>query len=125
MTESSGLMGSLQRLTATLLAILRTRLDLFSSEMEEERLRIEQRLLYGSITLFFFAISILLLTLFIVVFFWDNYRLQMLGGFTALFLLAGLITWNALRKISREKPKLFSVCLATLADDCDLLSPRI
>lgn len=124
MAESRGLMGSLQRLTAALLAILRTRLDLLSSEVEEERLRIEQRLLYGSITLFFFGISILLLTLFILVFFWDSYRLQVLGGFTVLFLFAGLITWNALQKVSREKPRLFSVSLTALDDDLDHIIPR-
>lgn len=125
MTDSGGLMGSLQRLTASLVAILRTRLELFSNEIEEESLRIEQRLLYGSVTLFFFGLSTLLLTIFTVVLFWDSYRLQVLGCFTALFFIAGLMTWKILRNISREKPKLFSASIVTLDKDLDLLNPWI
>ena len=63
-------------MAGTLLVIFQTRLELFSSEVEEERLNIEQMLFYGSIALFFFGLAILLLTIFIVVVFWDSYRLR-------------------------------------------------
>lgn len=124
MTESDGLMGSLRRLANTLLAIVQTRLELLSNELEEERLRIEQKLLYGSVALFFFGLSILLLTVFIVVLLWDNNRLLVLGCFAGLYFAAGLLAWNALRRVTREKSKLFSVSLAELADDRELLVPR-
>lgn len=124
MTESDGLMGSLRRLTDTLLAIAQTRLELLSNEVEEERLRIEQKLLYGSVMLFFFGLAVLLLTLFTVVLLWDNNRLLVLGCFTGLYFAAGLLAWNALRRVTREKSKLFSVSLAELADDRELLVPR-
>ena len=124
MAESDGLMGSLRRLADTLLAIVHTRLELLSNEMEEERLHIEQKLLYGSIALFFFGLAILLLTVFIVVLFWDNNRLLVLGIFTGLYFVAGLLAWNALRRVAEIKSKLFSASLAELADDYDLLAPR-
>lgn len=124
MTESSGLMESLKRLVGTLLAIFQTRLELLANEMEEERLRVEQMLLYGSVALFFFGLAIMLLTVFIVVLFWDSHRLLVLGGLAALFFIAGLLVWNALRRVARKKSKLFSASLAELADDRDQLAPR-
>jgi uncharacterized membrane protein YqjE len=124
MPESSGLMESLKRMACTLLVILQTRLQLLSSEMEEERLNIGQMVLYGSITLFFFGLAILLLTIFIVVLLWDNYRLPVLGSFIGLYFACGVLAWNALRRVTREKSKLFSASLAALADDRDQLAPR-
>ena len=123
MAESTGLMESLERLAGTLLAIFQTRLELLSNEMEEERVRIEQMLLYGSVALFFFGLAIMLLTAFIVVLFWDSHRLLVLGGFTALFFVAGLLVLNELRRVAGEKSKLFSASLAELADDRDRLAP--
>jgi len=123
MAESTGLMESLERLAGTVLAIFQTRLELLSNEMEEERVRIEQMLLYGSVALFFFGLAIMLLTAFIVVLFWDSHRLLVLGGFTALFFVAGLLVLNELRRVAREKSKLFSASLAELADDRDRLAP--
>jgi len=123
MAGSTGLMESLERLAGTLLAIFQTRLELLSNEMEEERVRIEQMLLYGSVALYFFGLAIMLLTAFIVVLFWDSHRLLVLGGFTALFFVAGLLVLNELRRVAREKSKLFSASLAELADDRDRLAP--
>lgn len=124
MAESAGLMESLKRLAGTLLAIIQTRLELLFNEMEEERVRIEQMLLYGSIALFFFGLAIMLLTVFFVVLFWDSHRLLVLGVFIALYFVAGLLAWNALSRVAREKSKLFSASLAELADDRDQLAPR-
>lgn len=124
MSQSAGLLESLKRLTGTLLAIVQTRLELLSNELEEERLRIRQMFFYGSVAVFFFAMSIMLLTVFVVVLFWDSYRLLVLGVLTAVFLVAGILAWNVLRRVSRERSKLFSFSLAELSDDIDRLTPR-
>lgn len=124
MSESTGLKESLKRMAGTLLVIFQTRLELLSSELEEERLNIEQMVLYGSIALFFFGLAILLLTIFIVVLLWDSYRLPALASFIGLYFVAGLLAWSALRRVAREKSKLFSASLAALADDRDQLAPR-
>lgn len=124
MAESTGLMESLKQMAGTLLVILQTRLELLSNEMEEERLRIGQMLLYGSVALLFFGLTIMLLTVFILVLFWDSHRLLVLGGLAALFLAAVLLACNALRRVARERSKLFSTSLAELADDRDWLAPR-
>ena len=104
-------------MVGTLLTIFQTRLELLSNEIEEERLRVRQMLFYGSIALFFFGLSIMLVTVFIVVMFWDSYRLSVLGGLASLFFLAGLLVWKTLRSASQERSKLFSSSLAQLDED--------
>lgn len=124
MAESTGLMDSLKQLVGTLLAIFHTRLELLSNEMEEERLRIEQIMLYGGIVLFLFGLAIMMLTVFVVVLFWDSYRLEVLGGLAGLFVVAGLLASIALRRAARQRSKMFSTSLYTLAEDRDRLNTR-
>jgi uncharacterized membrane protein YqjE len=117
MMGSTGLMESSKRMVGTLLSIVQTRLELLSNEIEEERLRVRQMLFYGSIALFFFGLSIMLLTVFIVVLFWDSYRLEVLGGLSVMFFVAGIVVWNSLRGVALERSKLFSSSLAELDED--------
>jgi uncharacterized membrane protein YqjE len=124
MSHSTGLLESLKRMTSTLLVIIQTRIELLGNEIEEERLRVRQMVFYGSVALFLFAMATMLLTVFVVVLFWDSYRLQVLGGLTALFFIAGLLVWNALRSMTNERPRLFSTSLSELSDDIDRLTPK-
>jgi uncharacterized membrane protein YqjE len=48
-----------------------------------------------------------------------------LGGLAALFFLAGVLVWSALRRAAKERPKLFSTSIAELAEDCNLLRPPV
>lgn len=111
-------------MTSTLLAIIQTRLELLSNEIEEERLRVRQMLFYGSIALFLFAMATMLLTVFVVVMFWDSYRLLVLGGLTVLFFVAGLYFWYALLNMASARLRLFSASMAELSDDIDRLTRR-
>lgn len=122
MTASTGLMESSKRVAGTLLAIIQTRLELFSNEIEEERLRLRQMFIYGSIALFFFGLSVMLLTVYIVVLFWDSYRLEVLGGLSLLFFVAGLLVWLALNRLARARHRLFSTSLNELINDRDRLA---
>lgn len=125
MSQPGGLLESLKRLAGTVLAILQTRLALLSSEVEEELLRIGQILLYGVIALFFFCLTIVLLLAFIVAVSGEAYRVEVLGGLAALFLAAGVRMSYAVRRLVREKSRLFSGSLAELAKDHDRLAPPL
>lgn len=124
MMASTGLSESLKRMAGTVLAILQTRVELLVNELDEERLRFEQTLLYAGIALLFFGLSIMLLTVFVVVLFWDSQRLPVLGSLAAFFLVAGLLMWNALRLTSKKRHRLFSASLAELSDDREQLAPN-
>ncbi|HEX5338364.1 MAG TPA: phage holin family protein [Gallionella sp.] len=124
MSHSSGLMESSKRMVGTLLAMVKTRIELLSNEMEEARLRFEQVLFYSSLVLFFFGLSIMLMTVFVVVLFWDSQRLQVLGGLAALFFVAGMLASMVLRRVVNERTKVFSASLDKLGEDINLLGPR-
>jgi len=113
----SGLMGSVKRLTASLLAIFSTRLELLANELEEERLRLTQMLFFSLFALFCFGMGLLLITVFVVVLFWDDHRLMVLGLSSLCFFVAGSADILVLQKKARARSKLFSVSLSELAKD--------
>lgn len=112
-----GLMGSVKRLLSTLTSIASTRLELLANELQEERLHITQMLLFALFALFFLGTGILLLAVFIVVLFWDDHRLAVLGVLSILFFAAGTLMAVLLRNKAQTKSRLFSASLAELASD--------
>ena len=117
----SGLMGSIRQLLSTLTSIASTRLELLANELQEERLRLTQMLLFTLFALFCFGVGILLLTAFIVVLFWDDHRLAVLGAMSALFFALGALMVMLLRSKAQAKSRLFSASLAELAKDREQL----
>ena len=108
---------SLRGLIATAIGLLRTRLELLATELEEEKLRLFSIVMYGAAALFMFGAGLVLLALFFVVLFWDSHRLLVMGGLTALFLLGGWVSLRlALRQV-RAGSRLFSSSLEELAQD--------
>ena len=114
---SSGLMGSVKRLTGTLIAILSTRLELLANELQEERLRLTQMLLFALIALFLLGTGLILLNAFIVVLFWDSHRLLALGLLCAVYLVAGAAVAISLRTKAEAGSKLFAASLAEFEKD--------
>jgi uncharacterized membrane protein YqjE len=120
-TGPRGFFDSLKALLASLVALLETRLDLISTELEEEEERFKEMIALGAIALFCAGLGILFLTLLIVVVFWDTHRFYVLGGFAFLYLGLGLIAGLILRKKALSKPRLFSATLSELAKDREQL----
>jgi uncharacterized membrane protein YqjE len=82
----AGLLVSLRRAGSALSALLHSRFELFTRELQRERMRVTRLLLIGVVGLFFFALGMLTLTLFVIVIFWDTHRLEAIGGITLLYL---------------------------------------
>jgi len=121
MPETAGLMVSIKRLLSTLIAIAATRLELLANELNEERLHLGRMLLYFLSALFCFGMGILLLTMFVVMVFWDEHRLAVLGGGALLFLVFGGLMLMRLRHFVETRTKLFSASLAELVRDAEYL----
>lgn len=118
---SPGLMGSVRRLLSTLTSIVSTRLELLANELQEERLRLTQMLVFGFFSLFCFGLGVLLLTIFIVVLFWDDHRLAALGSLSILFFALGALMAILVRSKIQAGSRLFSASLAELAKDREQL----
>lgn len=122
--QSPGLVQSLRRLAATLIALLQTRLELLANELEEERVRLVQVLLWGCIALAFLLLGVVMLTLFVVVLFWDTHRVLVSGLLALTFIAIGLAAVAVARSRARARSRLFSASLAELANDREQLTPR-
>lgn len=118
----AGLLDSLRRLALTLIEILHTRVDIVATEFEEERERIRELVLYGLMALFFAGFGFLLLTLFLIVLFWDTHRLIAVGGFTMLYLGLGAFAAATLKRRLKTRPRLFATTLAELSKDRERLN---
>lgn len=120
--HSPGLLASLQRLLATLLELLQTRVEIVATEFEEERVRIQELVVFGVLTLFFFCVGLTLATLFVVALYWDTHRLTVLAGVTLLYLGLGGFTGVFLYRRLKSRSRLFSTTLSELEKDRDRLS---
>ncbi|HEX7116137.1 MAG TPA: phage holin family protein [Steroidobacter sp.] len=122
---ASGLFHSLGRLASTLLAIIHTRLELLTTELQEEIRQVGAILLWAFIAAFAAMMGLFLAALAVIFVFWDTYRiaaaLAMVGLFIAVALLAGFM----LVKKLRSKQPLLSDTLAELAKDRDQLRSRL
>lgn len=122
MTEKShasagGLFESLKTLSASLVSIVHTRLELLSTDIAEEREHLISLLVMGLVALFCLGVGVVLLAILIAVAFWESHRIMALGGLTGFFLAAGAgVAWLAMYK-ARTKPRLFEASLAELSKD--------
>jgi uncharacterized membrane protein YqjE len=117
----SGLLSALQNFTASLLAILQTRLELVAVEIEEEWLRLAGFLVLGLICLFCAGMTLLLLTAFVIAVFWDTHRLQAILLLALVFALGGAMLWHTLATRFRNKPAFLGATLAEIGRDCEQL----
>jgi uncharacterized membrane protein YqjE len=119
-----GLFGSLKALAATLLAIALTRLELFSTELEEEWIRLVSILRWALAALFCAALGVVFATLFVVFALWNTHPLLALGVPAVLFFLVGVVAWRIVDGKVRSKPRMFAASLAELDKDREQLISR-
>lgn len=118
---AQGLLASARLVLGALVDIGQTRLQLASTELEEERLRVAELLLFATAALFFLGIGIVLATMLLVLLFWDGPRLLVLTLATLLFLAIGTALAVALRHKARNMPPLLATTIAELQRDRDAL----
>lgn len=120
--QRGGLFDSLKTLSATLVAIGRTRLELLSVDIEEERVWLTSMLAWALGALFCAALSIVLALLFIVVAFWDTHRLLALAIPALLLMLGAVAAGKVVQEKMRAKPRLFAASIAELSKDQEHLT---
>jgi len=116
-TSSIGLFESLKALTATLVTIVHTRLELLSTDLEEDRERLMSLVMMSLIALFSLLIGAVLVTITLVVAFWDSYRVLALASISGVFIIVGVGTWIAAVRQAKKKPKMFVASMLELVKD--------
>jgi uncharacterized membrane protein YqjE len=117
-----GLGVGLAQLAAAAVDLLRTRAELAALEFEEARELAKDRITLLVIGLGCLAMATLAATAFVVVYFWDTYRLAALGGVTLAYLLAGLIALWRFSIHRQGDPKPFAATIAELERDREWLA---
>ena len=112
---------SIKDALAVLSAILHTRLEIFVTEIEEERERLRQTVVFTLLAFFGLSLGLILLTIFVVALLWEKGWIAALGGLAALYLAIGIGAALKLRQKILSRPGLFPVTLAEFAKDRDQL----
>ena len=117
--ESPGIFHSLKALIAALTSALHTRVELFVTELEEERERLKQTLIFTLLLVFGLSMGFILLTIFLVALFWERGWVGAIGFLSFLYL--GVATFAAvkLRNSVLKRAGLFPATLAELGKDRD------
>jgi len=121
---ATGILQSLRNLATTLVALLQNRLELLATDLEEERIRLLQVLFWAAGALFFFALGVLTITMFVVLLLWDSHRLAGIIVLAAVFLAIGVGLALGVYKLMHRRSRLFSASLDELAKDKDRLTSR-
>jgi uncharacterized membrane protein YqjE len=116
-----GLLGSARAVLVALLDIGQTRLQLASTELEEERVRVAELLLWAAAALFFLGVGLVMAGLLLVLVFWDGPRVLALALVAGAFLAAGVVLAVGWRRKARTKPPLLATTVAELRRDRDAL----
>lgn len=122
-TRPVGLLNTLRRVLSTLVEIVQTRLELVVTELEEQKLRAVQLAALLFLVLFFFSLAIIFGTLAVVMAYWDQNPVVVLGGFAALYMTLAIIIGLVWRARAKARPRLLSATLAELARDREELTP--
>src|SRR5438094_5354273 len=115
--RSGGLLDSLGDLARTFLAIVQTRIEIFASEIDEERARLARIAVLAAVTALCIALAVILLVFFLVVLFWDTDRLLAIGVLAGVFAVGGIAACLGLRAAVSQRPKFLSATLAELRKD--------
>lgn len=121
----SALFKSLSNLLATFVAIAHTRLELLTTELQEEMHRVAEILMWSFVALLAAGIALFLGALAVIFVFWDTHRLLASVAVTAAFFLIALSAALNLRSKVRNRPRLLESTLAELAKDRKQLEKRL
>lgn len=115
--KEGGLLGSTGRLLATVFEIAQVRLELAGTEIELEKRRIFDGLLWGAVAVLALGVALVLMCGFIILLFWEGYRLAAVGTLSLLLIAVSLASMREARRRLRSPAGMFSASLAELERD--------
>lgn len=113
----AGLFTSIAQLLATAVGIAQTRLELLSTELQEEIHRVAEIMVFAAIALLAAGVGLFLLALVVIFLFWDTHRIAASVVVTGSFFLIAVVAGLVLRAKVRAKPPILDATLAELKKD--------
>ena len=121
-TRGPKLLDSITNLARNIVSLAETRLTLFALDIQETGLNLLSLLVISGVILTCFGLALILVTLLVVVIFWDTHRLLALGGATAFYAVAGLGLWYVVLAKFRTMPRFFAATRGEFAKDREWLA---
>lgn len=121
----AGLFQSFSNFAGTLIAIAHTRLQLLTTELQEEVRQVGAILLWAFIAAFTAMMGLFLGALAVIFVFWDTHRIAASLAMIAMFVAIAVVAALLLAKKLRSKAPLLDDTLAELAKDRDNLKARL
>jgi uncharacterized membrane protein YqjE len=118
-------LASLMRLVDTLLATVQARVELFATELQEEKCRFVHILLCAAVAAAFGIMTLTLATFTLVAIFWENEnsRLTVLACLSLAYLAVTALAWRALQTRLKDRTA-FSGTLGELKKDRSCFKPE-
>lgn len=116
-SASAGFMASLRKLADSLLAGAQDRIELFAVELQEEKFRLIQIIVWISAAIFAGGMAITFASITLVYLFWESARLAVLGGLTLLYGGAFVAVIVAFRRYLAHQPRPFAASLQEIQND--------
>jgi uncharacterized membrane protein YqjE len=122
--QREGYLSSLRSLGDGLLASVQDRFELFTIELQEEKLRLIQAFIWISAAVFTGMMAITFASLSLVFLFWESARLAVLGGLTLLYATAFAVIIVAFRRYLARQPNPFSATLQEIGEDRECIRTK-
>ena len=120
----SSLLGSLTKVLANLIGIAQTRLEILSTELQQEVTQAAQMLLWAFVAVFAAGTGLFIGGLVLIFAFWESHRLLAAVFVMGFFFLLALIAVLMLRAKLKARGRLFEATIAEFAKDREHLGSR-
>lgn len=120
----SSLLGSLTKVLANLIGIAQTRLEILSTELQQEVTQAAQMLLWAFVAVFAAGTGLFIGGLVLIFAFWESHRLLAAVLVMGFFFLLALIAVLMLRAKLKARGRLFEATIAEFAKDREHLGSR-
>jgi uncharacterized membrane protein YqjE len=121
---STGFVDSLRTFGRNLVATVHDRVELFSVELQEEKFRLIQMLIWAGLGVFSAVMTATCLTAVLIYLFWESARLTVLITFALLYGGVTVAIFFRIRRIWARQPRPLEATLQELAADQECLRPK-
>ena len=121
--STGGIFSSLRRILDGGLALVQNRVELFAVELHEEKCRLVEAILLVAALAALGSLTLAVVTVLVVLFFWDGSRLAALAVLAVLYAAATLAVWRRLRA-RLDKPAALSQTVEEIKKDRECLDSR-
>jgi uncharacterized membrane protein YqjE len=118
-----GLFASLRKGAATALELVQVRLELLGTELELEKRKLFDGICLAAVAMIFLSVGLGSLCIFIVLLFWDGYRLAAMASVSALCLGLGMVLLQQSRTRLKSPSGIFNASTSELQKDQNSVQP--